>query len=267
MKSTNNSCHTKPTISEEQFIAEHFFSHLVHGSMKVYNGYRTYKISAGDFCLAQRNHLAKYVKERVNGQFRTVTMFFPQALLKEFAKEFNCSSKEKKTADAVIKLERSKALQNFIDSLIPYTNETGLINDFPLEAKRKELLLLLLEQAPALINNLFDFGDPGKINLEAFMNRNFRFNVSLQRFAYLTGRSLSAFKRDFARVFNNTPSRWLLQKRLNEARFLLENHNRKSSEIYVDLGFEDLSHFSFAFKKAFGFSPSELNNPRKTAGE
>lgn len=80
----------------------------------------------------------------------------------------------------------------------------------------------------------------------------------MERFAYLTGRSLSAFKRDFAAIFSDTPGRWLVQRRLQEAHFLIEKKGQKPSDIYLDLGFEDLSHFSFAFKKRFGKSPSDI---------
>ena len=41
------------------------------------------------------------------------------------------------------------------------------------------------------------------------MNRNYQFNVSNSRFAYLTGRSLSAFKMDFKAIFHSTPALWL----------------------------------------------------------
>jgi AraC-like DNA-binding protein len=105
---------------------------------------------------------------------------------------------------------------------------------------------------------LFNFGAPEKIDLASFMNRNYRFNISLERFAFLTGRSLSAFKRDFHKQFNETPGHWLTRKRLDEAYFLIRNQSQKPSEIYLHLGFEDLSHFSFAFKKQFGQSPGEL---------
>lgn len=63
--------------------------------------------------------------------------------------------------------------------------------------KREELLLILLKSQPDLANIFFSFGIAHKMDLEIYMNRNFRFNVSLERFAYLTGRSLSSFKRDF----------------------------------------------------------------------
>ncbi|MFC3559616.1 AraC family transcriptional regulator [Pedobacter jamesrossensis] len=54
------------------------------------------------------------------------------------------------------------------------------------------------------------------------MNKNFKFNVSVQRLAYMTGRSLSAFKRAFKKTFNETPNRWLVKKRLQEAYFSIE---------------------------------------------
>lgn len=122
------------------------------------------------------------------------------------------------------------------------------------------MLLILLRIQPGLANVLFDFGLPEKADLENFMLRNYTFNVSLERFAYLTGRSLSAFKRDFEKIFQCPPARWLLQKRLETAYFMLSAQQRKASEIYIELGFEDLSHFSYAFKKRFGHSPSSLSS-------
>lgn len=62
----------------------------------------------------------------------------------------------------------------------------------------------------------------------------------------------------FERVFQTTPARWLTQKRLDTAHFLLTEKKQKPSDIYLELGFEDLSHFSYAFKKRFGYPPSQL---------
>jgi len=84
------------------------------------------------------------------------------------------------------------------------------------------------------------------------------FNVTLKQFSYLTARSLSTFKRDFKKTFNTTPQRWLTQKRLELAHYKLLEENKKPVDIYYEVGFEDLSHFSYAFKKHFGYTPTEL---------
>lgn len=118
--------------------------------------------------------------------------------------------------------------------------------------------MILLKTDASLANVFFNFGVPQKIDLEAFMLKNFRFNLSLARFAYLTGRSLSTFKRDFEKIFHSPPALWIKKKRLTEAFFLLSRENKKPGDIYLDLGFEDLSHFSFSFKKEFGKTPSEV---------
>ena len=73
-----------------------------------------------------------------------------------------------------------------------------------------------------------------------------------------TGRSLTSFKQDFKKGFGDTPGRWLVRKRLQEAYFLIDKKGRKASDVYIEVGFEDLSHFSFAFKKQFGVAPTQL---------
>ena len=76
--------------------------------------------------------------------------------------------------------------------------------------------------------------------------------------AHYTGRSLTAFKQEFAKTFDTTPSRWIVRQRLSEARRLMTTDNRKASDVYLEVGFKSLSHFSTAFKREFGIAPSEL---------
>jgi len=102
------------------------------------------------------------------------------------------------------------------------------------------------------------FEEPGKINLAEFMEKNFMFNMNMEKFGYLTGRSLSTFKRDFKKAFNTSPQKWLTQKRLELAHYKLKEKKRKSVDVYFEVGFENLSHFSYAFKKQFGYPPNAL---------
>ena len=60
------------------------------------------------------------------------------------------------------------------------------------------------------------------------------------------------------KVFGTTPGNWLKKKRLDEAYFQISHHNQKPSDVYLEVGFEDLSHFSFAFKKEYGKTPTEV---------
>jgi AraC-like DNA-binding protein len=45
---------------------------------------------------------------------------------------------------------------------------------------------------------------------------------------------------------------------LQEAGFLIEQKQQNPADFYLDLGFEDLTHFYFMFKKQFGHSPSRI---------
>jgi AraC-like DNA-binding protein len=84
------------------------------------------------------------------------------------------------------------------------------------------------------------------------------FNLPLEKFGYLTGRSLSTFNRDFRKTFSSTPQKWLTKKRLELAHYQITEHSKKPVDVYLEVGFEDLSHFSFAFKKQFGYIPTTL---------
>ncbi|WP_348970676.1 helix-turn-helix domain-containing protein [Chondrinema litorale] len=52
---------------------------------------------------------------------------------------------------------------------------------------------------------------------------------------------------------------------MEEAYFLIEKASKRPTEIYLDLGFETLSHFSFTFKKQFGHTPTDLAESHRNA--
>lgn len=119
--------------------------------------------------------------------------------------------------------------------------------------------MTILQKVDKRANNILaNFAERDKIDLADFMQKNYSFNIPLERFAYLTGRSLAIFKRDFQKTFNSTAQKWLLETRLKQAYYLIAEKNKKPSEVYLEVGFENLPHFSRSFKQHFGYSPSGL---------
>lgn len=259
MKVTNiQSCHLGPEISPEQFISEHFFLYLLKGSMRAYDGSKHYMMAPGDYCIARKNHLVRYTKYKDQNEFEKIIITLDEPFLKLFLERHPQTVNALGNPDSFLFVPENRLIQSFIHSLEPYYAGDQELDQTFADIKREELLLILLKSAPELAGVFFNFGIPAKIDIEAFMNRNFRFNISLERFAFLTGRSISTFKRDFLKTFGVTPGSWLKRKRLDEAYFRISKQQEKPSEVYLKVGFEDLSHFSFVFKKEFGKNPTDL---------
>lgn len=256
------SCYFTRSREGEQFVPEHVFSYQIAGKLTmVDDNNHTHIFNEGEFRFITRNNLVKYVKDPpAGGEFKSISVYLDQQSLRNFSIQHGIErSSPESTANAgIIKLKSATLLKSYMESLRPYSQDDLVISEGLQQLKVNEAILLLLQSDPSLADVLFDFSDPGKIDLEGFMEKNFRFNVQIKRFAYLTGRSLATFKRDFEKVFKTPPSHWLQERRLKEAYYLLREKGRSASDIYLDLGFEDLSHFSFAFKNKFGQPPSKV---------
>jgi len=93
------------------------------------------------------------------------------------------------------------------------------------------------------------------------MEDNYLSNLKISDYATLTGRSDSSFNRDFKRLFGTTPKKWLITKRLSKSHKLLRNTNLNVTQIAMEVGYENVSHFIEAYKKRYGMTPkSTLNN-------
>lgn len=225
--------------------------HTPHGS---------YDLEAGSCVFIRRG--AAIVEQFLDTEFCFYLFFvsdkFIGDVLKTKATALHPSDKK---YDPIIPIESSEAVHSFFKSMLPYFNAVVTPDQSLLELKFKELILTIADNKTneellyyfcSLLNA------PQTVTLQSVMEDNFCFNLKMEHFAKLCYRSLSAYKRDFVQIYNTTPGKWLMEKRLQHAKHLLTIRGRSVSDAAFESGFENSSHFSRAFSKQFGTPPSAI---------
>jgi AraC-like DNA-binding protein len=257
------SCYEDQLFKTEVVFDHHMLVWFISGETKIIQADASYIFKAGDIFLIPRNQLATIINYPQDGlPHKTVVMHLSADRLRDFYTNLNITP-QSSVSQKIRCFTSHPLLESCLASLIPYF---GLQEKFPeniASLKITEAITILRAIDKDIDGILTNFEEPGKIDLVNFMEKNFMFNMPLEKFGYLTGRSLTTFKRDFHKAFTMTPQRWLTRKRLELAHYQLTKKNRKPVEVYFEIGFENLSHFSYAFKKQFGYTPTELTAKAK----
>ncbi|WP_426667873.1 helix-turn-helix domain-containing protein [Mucilaginibacter sp. McL0603] len=244
------------------YIPEHVVCHIVSGEMRVMESHRESIYRAGDSFLLRRNALVKCEQRPLASgvAFRVIYLLLKKDFLQRQAMQHQSPKERPGTTSTgqVLLLEPTPSLTGLFRSLVAYMDAGTHPSAAMTRHKLVEMLICLLEQHPEMATWLFTETQAGKLDLAEFMERNFRFNVPMSKFAELSGRSLSTFQRDFMKIFGMQAGAWLLKRRLQAAREILLNSERKPSDVYIEIGFEDLAHFSRSFKTYFGYNPSKI---------
>jgi AraC-like DNA-binding protein len=237
----------------------HMLVWFISGETKIVQSDATYYFKTGDIFLIPRNQLATIINYPRHGQpHKTVVMHLSTARLREFYSQRNMNYITS-ASPQIVSYNNHPLLQSCLSSLVPYFEMSAVPEEIA-SLKITEAITILRSIDKKIDNVLANFEEPGKVDIISFMEKNFIFNLPLEKFGYLTGRSLTTFKRDFKKAFSTTPQRWLTQKRLELAHYRLTQSKSKPIDICYEVGFENLSHFSFVFKKRFGYSPTQLVN-------
>ncbi len=158
------------------------------------------------------------------------------------------------------RVESSELLNAYIQGLDLYFDNPSLVSDELLKLKIKELLLLLAKtDNVAIIRTLLS----GMVNLHEIefkevVEANIYTNLNVEELAELCNLSLSSFKREFVKQYDDSPAKYIKKRKLEKASKLLINTDLRVSDVAYDSGFNDLAHFSKSFLKAYGLNPSEF---------
>lgn len=246
----------------ESVITEHMLVYVISGELDVVGRERRRHLQRGQAYLIRRNckaHKIEYPSPDgtpFKGLFLQLKVPMLKKTMHEYALKID-NEPRYRSASPYVMLPEHPLLTGLFKSLEHYFEVKDYPSEKLMEAKIKEVIFTLIEIEPSLKSVLFDFAGPWKIDLEEFMEAHYMMDLDLQGFAHYTGRSLSSFKKEFEEVFCATPMRWIVRRRLEEARRLIEQEHQRPIDVYLRVGFKNLSHFSTAYKREFGYSPSE----------
>ncbi len=244
----------------EVFFEENAVIYVLEGEKIFSSPAQQVTVKKGDVFFIRRGYYL--MSESIDESYKSLVFFFDEKLIKDFVNQhleiFPEEYIKEKENPTLLVLHTDEKFGKFVESILPYfRSKTKYLNHF-LKLKLQELLLHLME---------FDTSDSLKIllesiyagekaNLEYFINNYYLKPLKIEELASISGRSLSAFKRDFQQVFKVPPAKWIREKKLERAAFLIKNTSKNVGEIADEIGFESVSHFIKAFKAKFGVTPA-----------
>ncbi|MGD9976438.1 MAG: helix-turn-helix domain-containing protein [Bacteroidales bacterium] len=243
------------------YYPDHLLIYVRQGQFHFRHKNQLYTIEKDAFCLIKKYTSLACFKtwgENEDG-FKMIAFMLNDEFIRKVSAKLPPMLNEKQIEDKpFLPVSPNSILLGLMSSLEIYIRGKQNIAPDIVELKTLESLIGIARENTNILNFLSDFSQPAKAELPLFMEHYFTQNISLNELAKLSGRSIATFHREFKRTFNTSPHQWIKERRLHKAKELLIRTNRKPSDIYIELGFEDLAHFSRSFKKYFGKKPSEV---------
>lgn len=243
-----------------------YLAYVLGGEKKWKTPKNEYRVGSGEALFIQKG--ANTVYQYFDEPFYVLFIFLPDEFIRQTLSKYPelaiPGADIPPMEDTILYLQLNGVLEAFFQSLFSFFQQKMPPPKSLLKLKMEELILNILSQPHnKLLRQYFlSLGRRQKVDLEEVMRQNYTQPLSISDYARLCARSLSTFRRDFKAVFHTTPGKWLLQKRMHYAKFLLDTTDKPVNEIIEESGFRNRSHFIACFKKSFGTPPLQYRNSR-----
>jgi AraC-like DNA-binding protein len=240
-------------------LSMNMFSFLQVGKKQVHFADASVAVNSKQSLLLKKGHWLWTELLDTEALYYCKLLFFSEKKLVEFLNKNDWEFRSVKPEISYFIIENDPYITSYLKSLDTLSTTPSIFKDNLLSIKFEELMLYLINKYGVKFKSyLHSLISKKQSHFREVVESNVYSNLKLDELAFLCNMSLSTFKRYFTAEFNVSPGKWLQDKRLKRAKDLLEYGNLKSSDIYLELGYNNLSNFSSAFKKKFGISPNEV---------
>ncbi|MFT6333305.1 MAG: AraC-like DNA-binding protein [Halioglobus sp.] len=247
-------------ISMQQIILnKNTFSFLLDGQKEVFFDNSSFAIRNTKFLLMKSGHCLMTEKlSDIKSNYRSMLFFFSDEMVIKFIRKYELKKSENLKYQSVFSFDYDLFINRFVISLLDVIKLSKQGQENILNAKFEEILHYLIEFKGsdflfALVTNSDDESHKFTETIESN-----QFNkLTLDELAFLCNMSVSTFKREFKKHYKESPMKWFKNKRLELASRLLKDEQKRSSDIYIEAGFDNLSSFVQAYKTKFGVTPKQ----------
>lgn len=232
------------------------FTFAIEGKKNFYQGNKSWNFSRNSGFLVKRTAYLEELGEKFN-HWEIIAFYLPDAYLKRIFEEFRSHLPLKNlsfdSGDMILSIDINDRTRDCYFSLLPYFTQTEPLPESILEIKFKELLynILINPSNRSVLSYARSIAEDIHPPIWEIMEANYMYNLKIQDYANLTNMSLASFKRSFKKHYNLSPGKWLLKRRLEHAKLLLETSHKPIGEIAFESGFINTSHFSRVFTENY----------------
>lgn len=257
----------KPPFNlSDALINEARIVYVVNGRSKLYSANQHIDLHPGDTLIMKSDNFVNHWQENENDEINEVIAFQLNADFLKYLYDNQIprwfESESTIQTNAVVKTDPHPLLKSFFDNLKIYFANPSHLSEEVIQLKIKELISLLIQiDNQGTIQQIFGaLFNASAYDFQEVIQKNLFQNLNLEELAFLTGMSLSSFKRKFKSIYGTSPTKYFISKRLEKAQNLIKTTDLRISEIAYDCGFTDTSYFSKTFKNYYNISPSDLRN-------
>ena len=220
-----------------------------------------FEVNTGDTVYIKKG--AAFIKQYFDSDFCMLAFFISDDIIKNAITEISGSiqvAESVKNEFQMAYIKNDPLLDIYFQGMLHHFRNVSQPIDTLLDIKFKELIIQLISsnKNPEITKYFIELSHKNHQSIPFVMEQNFSFNLSLEEFAKLSGKSLSTFKREFQEYYSTTPGKWLIDKRLQKASLLLNDEALNISQVAYQSGFKDNSHFGRVFKDKFGYTPLDF---------
>lgn len=239
-----------------------YFVYVVGGKKKWKTRNKEYILKNGQSIFIKKG--AYTAEQYFDEDFCALVIVIPDEFIKNVLNKFSQGAaggkKENLNDEPIIPIQIDESLSAYFYSVLSYFSKSTSPPKSLLSIKFEELIINILasHNNRVLADYFWQIHSSSKISIREIMETYFTYNMSLEEYAKLCGRSLSTFKNDFNSLYKTSPGKWLIKKRLDYGKFLLETTEKNVTEIAFDSGFKNQSHFTRVFKEVYKKVPSKI---------